>query len=167
MHNDTNRALDSIMRGKNNSQRRPCYWHSSPSKSICWYHWTHCKRSITPPVHDGHVTACPKPSYAFVSEHSAQVIWETTKLKVTKLNMTTPLLRVICHLFLIRLLYKYPINPIRFSLYVSFHLLLFVHLLSCLYFECFLIVIVCDMSYFLLNIYEWMNDWSTFHLAAL
>jgi len=41
-----------------------------------------------------------------------------------------------------------------FPLVYIFHLLLFVYLLSCLYFACFLIVMVCDMSNFLLNEYE-------------
>jgi len=39
-----------------------------------------------------------------------------------------------------------------FPLVCMFHLLLFVHLLSCLYFACSLIVMVCDMSNFIKRI---------------
>ena len=58
--------------------------------------------------------------------------------------------------FLIRLLYtNIPINPISFSLYVSFSIVRSSTIVF-VYFACSLIVMVCDMSNFLLNEYEWM-----------
>ena len=51
-----------------------------------------------------------------------------------------------------------------FPLVYMFHLLLFVHLLLCLYFACSLTVMVCDMSNFLLtNMNKWMNASDSFY----